>query len=234
MRREYKLNIFDGHLLFEIDRKIYLVDTGSPASISRTGRFLFAGEWHECGRTIGNTDIDSISRLAGFRIDILIGMDLMKSLVVRVDMESSLISFSDEESDWERGTGRGTPLDFNRMGFPVFRAVCRGRVVRLVLDTGARISYLTHKLTSDETAIAEREDFSPFVGQYITPIYNVDVDLEGEIIPMHMGNLPMVMDNALSCTGIEGVVGYDLFRNCKVEIDFPNGVLRFLKYDIYS
>ena len=113
-------------------------------------------------------------------------------------------------------------------------AVCvilrvKGKDVKLALDTGAKISYIAETYTSDEAEIEVRDDFSPMIGQFETPIYAMEASIDGQSFPVNFGKLPQELAMMLQMMGIEGAIGYDLFSAFKVLLDFKNNKLLLME-----
>ena len=104
-----------------------------------------------------------------------------------------------------------------------------GQSVKLALDTGAWISYIDKKFTEGEPVSETKEDFSPLIGHFCTPIYSMQVSARNQTFPVNFGNLPSQMATMLKLMGIYGVIGFDLFNAFTVVIDFENQQLLLSK-----
>ena len=76
MRKEFEIDLYDGHLIIEENGMKILVDTGSPVTIGRDSRFSFMEQSHHCVTSLMGTDISSVSRLMNYSVDVLMGMDV--------------------------------------------------------------------------------------------------------------------------------------------------------------
>jgi hypothetical protein len=91
----YTYEIKDGHLITEIDNKTVLVDTGSPASIGEIREFSLNGKAVELQRRYQGADIAGLSKLLGFKIDILLGCDCLNKYDIEIDTKKKTIAFHD-------------------------------------------------------------------------------------------------------------------------------------------
>lgn len=94
--------------------------------------------------------------------------------------------------------------------------------MQLVVDTGAKISYISRTISEGLESIGEREDFHPHLGIFTTPIYMMPIEINEKQLSIEFGNLPQLYAMALSMAKIDGVIGYDLFAANQVVLDFPN------------
>lgn len=222
MTKTFDINLYDSHLIFNIDGQKVLVDTGSPVTISRSDHFMFMDQEYNCTTSLMGHDISSISEMMGYDIDVLMGMDVIGKYEMLTDYKSAKVTFSSEEIPFEPiGT---TPI-MREMGAVCVILRVKGQDVKLALDTGARISYIAESYTLDETEIEVREDFNPAIGRYKTPIYAMEASIDGRSFPVNFGKLPSKLAVMLQMMGIEGAIGYDLFSAFKVLLDFKNNKL---------
>ena len=226
MIKTFKIDLFDGHLIFENDGQKVLVDTGSPATISKDSHFDFMEQQYSCHTNFLGKNIPDISSMMGYEIDVLMELDILGQYYIKTDYQRKEITFSTEEMPFE-------PVCIA----PILRvsgAVCinltvDGRNAKLALDTGAKISYIDKSFTNGKTVIETREDFHPLTGNYSTPIFAKEVTIGGQTIPVRFGNLPPEIAIILQIAGIYGAIGFDLFNAFTVLMDFKNNVLSLTK-----
>lgn len=225
MSQTFDLDMYDGHLIFIDDGKKILVDTGCPVTISRERSFMFMGEEHACHTSFGGNDINSISRLMDYDIDVFMGMDIIERYYIQTDYGHKTVTFSVEPLPVEQMSS--TSIIRGRMGEITINLRIKGKMVKLVLDTGARISYIDQLFTEGETQVETRDDFNPMVGHFQTPIFVMNASIGDNIFPVHFGILPLKMAMPFQMMGIQGAIGFDLFNAFIVVMDFNNNVLYF-------
>ena len=217
MPETFDIDLYDGHLIFTNDGQKVLVDTGSPVTIGRSNHFVFMDQEHNCTTALMGKDINAISEMMDYDIDVLMGMDVIGKYKMLADYKSKKVTFSSEDIPFEPIC---TAPITQEMGVVCVYLRVKGNDVKFALDTGARISYIAEAYTLGETQIEEREDFNPAIGQFTTPIYAMEASIGGQSFPVNFGKLPTKLAMMLQMMGIEGAIGYDLFDKYKVLLDF--------------
>lgn len=221
---EYKIDLYDGHLLIHEDGKTLLLDTGSPVSLTNMNSFLFGGHEFSGHRNIGGKGISEVSEQLGKDIDVLVGMDVLHLFTLIIDYKNLIL-----------GVYEQNPTDYNNvctvhlnkvaMGAITIPMSVEGTILNFALDTGAKISYINHRITSSDTPTDNRQDFNPLFGYFSTPIFPKSVKVGDMDFLCNFGNLPQMAELPLSMMGIGGVIGFDLFSAFKVCLDFKNDVM---------
>lgn len=216
----YELNLIEGHIIVVENRTRILVDTGSPVSISNTGSISFMGRDHDVATEmpmIGN--ITSLSEMAGVQFDALMGMDIMSEYIVEIDFFHNLVIFGNEDIPFEGSTT--IPLN-TLMNCPFIKMDVEGTERTMIVDTGAKISYIMSSITHGRVAEDNLDDFSPlYGGHFTTPIFTMEAAIAGKKFAAKFGNLPQQFETLIGCIA-DGVIGYDLFDSNIVMLDFPN------------
>ena len=223
MKRTFKINLLDGHLLISDNGNTILVDTGSPVTVHQEYTLSFLGREFPVHTSILGDRIDSLCKLSGIEFTTLLGMDILSQYRLVFDYENRELTFlTDEEAGME---GTTVPL-VNVMGG--VKAICleiNGQPLKMAIDTGAPLSYVDRMVTDDFESIGEKEDFHPMAGRYTTPIFKLEAEFCGKRFTGTYGNLPTMMGLSLKLGGLDGVVGYDFFKSFKVLFDFRNNVV---------
>ena len=224
--KTFDIDLFDGHLIIENNGMKVLVDTGSPVSISNNPSFLFMEHEYSCYTNFLGKDINSVSELLNYNIDVLMGLDIISKYYILTDYELRKVTFSSDPIEF---TPIYTiPLLAGREGYVCINLTIKDRIVKLALDTGAKISYIDKSLTEGETMIEERDDFHPGIGHFQTPIYAMETFIGERSIPVNFGILPPTLAMLLQLLGIKGAIGFDLFNAFRVLMDFKNNQLHIL------
>lgn len=223
MNQSYDLDVFDHHLIINVGQLHVLIDTGSPVTLSNNGIFEFMGKQFPAQKSIAGKSIDDISGQVGRCVDVLLGMDVLKNFVLRIDLDKNTILFSDVDAPEEDSI----PMTV-RMGIPTINMTVDGGSYTFILDTGAKISYIESNITHCDTPIATLNDFNPLLGDFTTPIYAKDVKIGTKTFTCQFGNLPFMAEKALSVSGFNGIIGYDIFQSYIVTLDFINGIISLM------
>ena len=227
-----ELRVVGGHLVVVLDGARLLVDTGSPVSFG-LGRDITLGTRRftiPAVASLGGQRLDqaAIRPLVGDEVDGLLGMDILGQHCWRFSVREGLVAVSEVPPV---AGGLVVPLDL-RVGYPRFpasdEAVGRGQAL---LDTGAHLSYQVHP--ADEGVVAHRiaRDYHPFQGWFETPVRQGTLVLESgtpgreprnEVrIDAEWGQLPQRFREQMQSIDVDWVLGFELFRQHDVVLDFP-------------
>lgn len=223
MIQTFKADLYDGHLIFDNEGQKVLVDTGSPVTISRNGHFDFMGQDYNCLTSFGDNDINAISELMGYNIDVLMGMNMIEKYCLLIDYRKEVVAFSMENIPFEPRCS--TPIIQGQMGEICITLMINGQKINFALDTGARISYIDQSFTTGKNKIETKNDFNPLVGQFQTPIYAMEAAIDEYTFPVNFGVLPAMLAMPLKMIGIYGAIGFDLFNSFVVLLDFKTNTL---------
>lgn len=219
MRKTYTINKFDNHLIIEDNDHTMLVDTGSPFSIFDGAALDFCGRQFPKGLSMCSAD--AISNLLGMHVDALVGNDILKQFHVLIDYAGGTITLGDEA--FEMPGAIELPFDMS-FGVPKVNMTLQGEERRFFLDTGAKISYVSSRMTQGLESVETASDFYMGFGNFDTPIYNMEASVAGQPFTVRIGNLPPVLEATLiGLSGTAGVIGYDFFNRFKVVLDYTNG-----------
>ena len=220
----YQVVFSNGYLLIgETEDGPIVVDTGSQASFHETGRMTFCGMLHEVPRSIMGISQDTFSRVCGVRVKGLLGMDIMS----RYDVWFNLMERDNNpcifvyEQDWT-GDDIGTETTF--AGVPVLRMNVDGNRCKMIFDTGAPVSYLSQELTRGKSNCGHIRDIAPgfspepFETDLFELPYSVDSPWFWHHLPhlVKFGNLPDSIESVLQRYGIDGIIGMDLLKDCRI------------------
>lgn len=219
----FSINLFDSHLIIQDGTNTILVDTGSPATIHTQNDFHFLGRDFTATTNMGGQTIESISQLLGMQITTLMGYDILRNYKLLIDYQNEQITFSETDIPFE---GTALPLD-NLAGIPIINLNIDNQNVRMFIDTGAKLSYISNAFTNSNTSIGTATDFHPMNGHYTTPVFEVATGIGEASFIVKYGNLPPALQPVLQHANTKGVIGSDLFYNFKVYLDYSRFELKF-------
>jgi hypothetical protein len=221
--KTFKIDMFDDHLIFEYNGQKVLVDTGCPITICRQNTFDFMGKVYTCHTSFAGRDLESISQLMNYDIDVFMGMDIIENFYVLTDYKNQQVTFSKKPIPFEPSAS--IPIIRGLMGEVFVNLTIKGKIAKLALDTGAKISYIDDSFTKEETAKGTKNDFSPLIGHFQTHIFELESTLGEQAFPVNFGNLPQTLAMPLKLMGIAGAIGFDLFNTYTVLMDFKSNTL---------
>jgi hypothetical protein len=198
----------------------FVLDTGSPVSVGR-GTFKLLGVSHRLGHAPVGLDLERSGNLIGTRLDGLIGTDLLGRAPFRIQWAANTVEF---DVDAERAKGAVVPMQA-LFGIPRVKCKVAGRSVSALVDTGAAISFLAESWDGLPKATGQRHEF--FHGangfeEFDTPLRTLAVKC-GKAFDASFGELPPKVAQAMKSTGIEVILGADLWKRFVVTFDLGGG-----------
>lgn len=196
----HPLQMIDGHPLVELPGGLAVIDTGSPFTLPAP---------------------EIVSRLLGRRVRWIMGNDRLMDTPVLLDLLTGNYAEDAEVPPGSRllalepfsGVYR-VCLDFN------------GRVVRAVLDSGAKLSYVDPRAVAGMTPNGFLTDFFPLIGEFQVPTFDLTVGVGGRQITSRFGVLPESLQSRLALVGLNGwILGSDFFRGRRIILDLQNARL---------
>ena len=211
--KEYKIELVRGHILMVDDRgSKVLVDTGSPLSFHSDGVVAIDGETMSVPTTLLVADSDYVTKNVGTKVDGLVGMDILARKGVLVDVPGGRLVFGQPTQGMRRVPSRFIRVPILNVGYMCVDMDIRGKTVKVIVDTGAPVSYVDPSLTGGLAAKEMIKDFNPAVGEFETPIFEFPAAFAGQEFEMRAGHLPKRMQLEIGLLGMSGVVGMELFK----------------------
>ena len=139
----------------------------------------------------------------------------------RLVMRDTMITFDPET----RPVGTEIPLD-NIMGCPLVSARIGGQVVKLAVDTGARVTFLNPSLVTGERPVGHYDDFYITCGPFTCDSFEKRVRIGDISLDLIVGGLPPDLETGLGFMGLDGILGNDIFDHYpKVLYDLRGNML---------
>ena len=203
---EYDIKLALGHILVDSGCGWLLVDTGSPLSFHESGRIILCGESFSVPTSLLNADADYVSGKVHERVSGLVGMDIVSRFGARFDLPAGKLTFGCGTDGLTRTASR------SGMGYVFMDMTIGGRLARVILDSGAPISYIDPSFTEGLAPVDEVTDFNPMVpgDTFRTPLFELPVSFAGKSFSMRAGHLPSSLGMPLSLLGVDGIVGLDI------------------------
>lgn len=219
----FQINLFKGHPIIKDGENIILIDTGAPSTIHFANNLLFCSDNFSCSTNYMGLTVQKISEMLGTEITTLIGADILSNFKVLLDYKNKVVIFSKGET---HSLSNETTIS-SFMGIPIIELTVDNQRLKFFLDTGAKLSYLDSKLTSQHTSIGTEEDFYPGVGKFETECYEILTNFGSKEFQVKYGNLPSLLQMTLMLGGTNGIIGFDFFNNFKVCLDIKNGKIKY-------
>jgi len=219
----YHIDTFDNHLILLHQENKFLVDTGSPVSISGGSEINVFGQGYEVSQHYLGFTIEELSKAIGCNLHTLIGGDILKNHKFHVDFENKQFSILESLSCEEL---EGVNIDLY-MDIPIIEIGLGQDTIRGFLDTGAKISYLNSQYVDTLKPIDDREDFYPNFGRFNTLIYELPIKFNNKEVCLTFGVLPKTLEVALSMGGTKAIVGNEIFSYFSLIFDYSNKKIYF-------
>ena len=213
----YNIDIYDNHLILISNNGRYLIDTGSPVTISNSEKIeIFNTNYKTSTNYLGLT-VESLSNSLGTNIDALIGGDVLKDHIFKIDFKNKLFIILDEID----ANNQSIDIDLF-MDIPIIEIEINGNRIRTFLDTGAKISYINSAYVKNLKPIDNREDFYPTIGSFETDIYEFEIIFNDSKMELTFGVLPTQLEQTLSFGNTNGIIGNDIFLYYCMTFDYKN------------
>jgi Ca-activated chloride channel family protein len=220
----FDLETVAGHLVIRVERFKDVLDTGSPVSIGGIPKFLFMGEMYPLLRDYLGVTVQTVSQQIGKGVDALLGMDILKNYHILINLEQDQAVFSQGRID----EIQGQVIQMETiMGVPVIDVPVNNLSTKMYLDTGSPLNYLSSELAQGLQEVDTARDTYPGFGEFSTPIYELPVTIAGKTMPFRFGVLPELLEKALLLSGVQGILGSELFHHFKAQMSFPDGMVEF-------
>ncbi len=213
MFTNYNVKIVNEHLLID-DGQGIIIDTGSPNSFHDTGQIYLCGDSYTVPRSIMNVNSEYLSKEIGSKIHGLLGMDIISKYPILFDLQHGFI-FVDDDTQYYTAFS-SFDLPFNMVCIELY---VNGQRVRLIVDTGAKISYIDSSLINRHNSIGTEQDFSPLFGHFCTNLYKCNVHLlQGESIVLTFGTPPSLLSDFLKKMKVQGIIGIEFFKRFRLQL----------------
>ncbi len=199
--------------------RLALLDTGSPVSIGRGAEYRVADRsWNPS--TAMKSVLDTAGEHIGRSVEWLFGHDFFADNRVVIDWpgkQAHILARAARVPD-----GVSIPIEL-LMGVPVVTGRSGNGAVRVVIDSGASLSYVPAAIVEGFTPVGKRKDFYPGFGEFETDVWRVPVELGGRRFRISAGVLPPMLQMMFGLIlGPDGwIIGSDFFRNRVIVIDYP-------------
>lgn len=218
---------FRSNLMFLEHDGLWLLDTGSPYSISsRTGTIRLDGIEYPLQPRLPGFAIEDLASVIGFEAAGLLGGDILNRFDWIFDLPGQSVTVSARELDLH---GERIPIE-TFFSVPAISATVREEPIRALLDTGAELSYFSPRLLEGYAIGEQFRDFNPYLGWFDVDLHEVPAQIGDSHFTLRSG---AVRDNirilamTLQLAGASGLIGNQIFHRRRVAY-FPRRSLLVL------
>jgi hypothetical protein len=146
--------------------------------------------------------------MVGTHIEGLIGTDVLGAFDVEISLRDGRLTVSEALIPMDEGV-RAEGVE----GVPLIECEAGGEPLRMFVDTGAPLSYVSEEYVQGTPSLGEVEDFHPLMGRFTVPTHAVEVCAWGRPMQIRAGRMPMLLEAALGLAGAQGILGTEVLRH---------------------
>ena len=201
----YSLRYKHGHPYLELNKELWLFDTGSPASFGEREELVIGAHAVRVQPSYLGLDVAALRESLGEPVSGLLGSDVLQ----RMDWLLDLPNETAHASDSLKFQGQTATID-EFMGLPIVQVGVGDQDVRMIFDTGAQLSYWEDPSIEHYRVAGITEDFFPGLGNFTTQAHHVPVRVADVQFMVRCGRLPRLLAATLSFAGVAGVLGSEI------------------------
>ena len=207
----------NNHIIIEDGQNI-LVDMGSPVSFHKSGILVLGDTRINVFSSLPMVSAEFLSEKIGCQIDGLLGMDLMNKVPTSIRLNDGIMIFDDDERYSIQF--QMYPLFIIEYELLAIRMSVNHKEVKMVVDTGAQISYIREEFISGLELDKTMDDFSPYNCSFKTDTYICETDtlIGHPTFSLRFGIPPKEILSILDLFQADGIIGIDLFRRYDLQI----------------
>ena len=207
----------NNHIILDNGQNI-LVDMGCPVSFHNSGILVLGETRINVFSSLPMVSAEFLSEKIGCQIDGLIGMDLMNRVPTSIRLNDGIMIFDDDA----RYSIQFQMYPLSRMagGLLAITMSVNHKKVKMVVDTGAQISYIREEFLSGLALDKTMEDFSLYNSRFPTDTYicKTDTLIGSPAFSQRFGIPPKEILSILDLFQADGIIGIDLFRRYDLQI----------------
>lgn len=212
---KYSIGISESHVIAIINNKRVLISTGAPVSIGDMPEIMILGQVYKLENKYLGLDIKQISDHLRTDINALLGMDVLSKFIFYVSHGIEAMICSDFFINFKE-TMRELPISIDS-GQLMIDVKIGGVPMKMILDTGAKLSFLNYSLLEGQKSFGKKEAFFPGAGVFSTDVYNMPIELKEKVMDIPVGKLPDTMMTDLALRQCYGILGADIFKYFSIQ-----------------
>jgi Ca-activated chloride channel homolog len=217
--RDYHLSFAAGVPLASIEGKTVLINSAAPNSFAVSPEWLFLNQVFKLPAESQGMSCEQLSKALGTRVDVMLGMDVLRELHVRINPAQGVIQFSRRSF---RSSGVRVPILADRLPYAVALKLGDGQI-RLRLVTVLKLNYIPAEMAEGLQEIGRATDGLPVGLEFTTTLYQQPLTLGNQRLTINCGTVPDALKGTLGLEQDEGVLGADLLQTVPVTLAFPDG-----------
>lgn len=212
---KYLIGISEIHVIAIINNKRVLISTGVPISVGDTPEIMILGQVHKLENNYLGMNIKLISEHLRTDINAVLGMDVLSKFIFYVSHGIEAMICSDFFINFKE-TMRELPITIDA-GQLILEVKIGGVPMKMILDTGAKLSFLNSSLLEGQKSFGKKEAFYPGAGSFTTEVYNMPIELKEKVMDIPVGKLPDNLMTDLALRQCYGILGADVFKYFNIQ-----------------
>lgn len=218
-------SIQDDQLVFQaglpiawIEGKSVLINTAVPVSIAVDPKWLLLNEVYEFSHAANGVTCELLSKALGTRVDVMLGMDVLRDLHLRTDPTRGVIQFSRLPF---RSSGARLPLQVDQVP-PLAELKMGQENLPMRLVTALKLNYIPEELAAGLSTAGSASDSLPAGLEFTTTLYKLALSFGRHTLTLNCGVPPEALRGPLGLSTGEGVLGADLLSSVPLTLAFPD------------
>lgn len=210
----YPIKLINDHIIIDNGQKL-IFDTGSPLSFHKSGTICI-GESIDVPTSLLGISDTYLSEKVGCVVNGLIGMDIISKFPTHISVKDGLLFFNDDARYYDRFV-----RCHNNTGLLCVNLKINGRMAKMIVDSGAKVSYINNDFVAGIMTEGCAYDYSPYIGDFQTSLYKCRTELlvRSVIYEQLYGTPPPLLANLLRQYGVDGIIGVELFKRFRIQIN---------------
>ena len=210
----YKIKWAKNHIIID-DEQGLLIDTGSPVSFHSSGTIKLCGQNINVPTSIMEVSNAYLQENISTDIQGLIGTDIISRHTTLFNLQRGEdFIFMDDDADYSTRI-----QSFSLMGLYGIVMCVGDKIVKMIFDTGAPVSYIKSSLNEQHTIIRQTNDFSPSFGNFKADIFKIFTVIKSGCPAEEMEfGCAKEVDRVLSLMGVDGIIGTELLKHYRIQI----------------
>lgn len=210
-----KIKLVNNHIVID-DGQGLVLDTGSPLSFHQSGKIDVCGQIVDVPTHLPVVSCDYLCSNVGQDIRGLLGMDIISQHCTMVSVRDNLLFINDNASYYHHFI----PYELQMGNLLAIRIKVNGIPARMIVDSGAPISYISEVYLKGLNSVGIAYDFSPYCGHFETNLYECETDtqIQGVKFQQRYGTPPPQIRMKLGQLHADGIVGVDLFKLFRLQL----------------
>lgn len=216
----YLFQLHHGHIIVNLEGRPCLLDSGAPFSVGYDALYV-DGKYFPVEDAYMGVTPSYLAEHIGVPIEGMIGADVLREFNVSVYTAERMVQFH------HLPPAGDIVLPVQESGeLPVINVKVNGRVRRMFFDTGAPICYLLPDALRGTVPEGRHEDFYPLLGNFLTPVYSLAVELGGHSRRFRFGEVPEELRAMLKSANVAGMIGTELLRHFGMSLSLRDRIMR--------